>query len=311
MRQAPRLVAAGAVVGAAWALAPIARRHRAAAAPHRHDACAARGASPPTTGSPSFPDPTPALSRWRYGRCSASAAWTCSPGRISASAGSPTSSRELKPADTRVLRPTTGTCPISPASTSTATWSSPGTVRQRACACRTAIGYRRPPRPHLRRRDVGAVRAGRRLAQNRRRHLLLAKGTRRGSGARHDRAVAACHRAAAAASPELAGPQALPARRGRTRARRPLRRRHRQHAVAAVRRGLPRCAALGRNDRRPQRVAGARRRQRRGAVRLDRATPWIANLAVDPKTRSNTSVCMRFTDVAGGAADERGVSPTA
>ena len=26
------------------------------------------------------------------------------------------------------------------------------------------------------------------------------------------------------------------------------------------------------------------------------ATPWIANLAVDPKTRSNTSVCMRFTD---------------
>ena len=29
-------------------------------------------------------------------------------------------------------------------------------------------------------------------------------------------------------------------------------------------------------------------------------TPWIANLAVDPATRSNTSVCLRFTDVPGG-----------
>ena len=40
----------------------------------------------------------------------------------------------------RARRPTTGICPISPASTSTATSSSPGTARQRACACRTAIG---------------------------------------------------------------------------------------------------------------------------------------------------------------------------
>ena len=27
-------------------------------------------------------------------------------------------------------------------------------------------------------------------------------------------------------------------------------------------------------------------------------TPWIASLAVDPKTRSNTSVCLRFVDPA-------------
>jgi phosphoserine aminotransferase len=37
-------------------------------------------------------------------------------------------------------------------------------------------------------------------------------------------------------------------------------------------------------------------------------TPWIANLAVDPATRSNTSVCLRFTQVAGGADVERKVA---
>jgi phosphoserine aminotransferase len=33
-------------------------------------------------------------------------------------------------------------------------------------------------------------------------------------------------------------------------------------------------------------------------------TPWIANLAVDPATRSNTSICLRFTDVPGGVHEE-------
>ncbi len=37
-------------------------------------------------------------------------------------------------------------------------------------------------------------------------------------------------------------------------------------------------------------------------------TPWIANLAADPATRSNTSVCMRFTQVAGGASAERAIA---
>jgi phosphoserine aminotransferase len=37
-------------------------------------------------------------------------------------------------------------------------------------------------------------------------------------------------------------------------------------------------------------------------------TPWIANLAVDPATRSNTSVCLRFTDVPGGIHEERRIS---
>jgi len=37
-------------------------------------------------------------------------------------------------------------------------------------------------------------------------------------------------------------------------------------------------------------------------------TPWIANLAADPVTRSNTSVCMRFTEVAGGTPAERRIA---
>jgi phosphoserine aminotransferase len=48
-------------------------------------------------------------------------------------------------------------------------------------------------------------------------------------------------------------------------------------------------------------AAGLRRRADANAkVLIDWAerTPWIANLATDPATRSNTSVCLRFTDPA-------------
>jgi len=37
-------------------------------------------------------------------------------------------------------------------------------------------------------------------------------------------------------------------------------------------------------------------------------TPWIANLAAHPQTRSNTSVCLRFTDVKGGPEAERRIA---
>ncbi|MDH4982646.1 phosphoserine transaminase [Hyphomicrobium sp. D-2] len=37
-------------------------------------------------------------------------------------------------------------------------------------------------------------------------------------------------------------------------------------------------------------------------------TPWIANLAAHPATRSNTSVCMRFTDVGGASGAERRIA---
>lgn len=38
------------------------------------------------------------------------------------------------------------------------------------------------------------------------------------------------------------------------------------------------------------------------------ATPWIANLAIEPATRSNTSVCMRFTDAGSGRNAERSIA---
>jgi phosphoserine aminotransferase len=40
---------------------------------------------------------------------------------------------------------------------------------------------------------------------------------------------------------------------------------------------------------------------------IDR-TPWIANLAADPATRSNTSVCLRFTELAGGPSAARHIA---
>ena len=66
--------------------------------------------------------------------------------------------------------------------------------------------------------------------------------------------------------PSVAGPQGFRPGRKWPRAARCLRRRDHQHAVHAVRRGLPRCARLGRGHRWPLGVAGTRRRQRRGAV---------------------------------------------
>ena len=190
---------------------------------------------------------------------------------------------ELKPADTRVLTADYGHLPDLASrrlrSRRRLHLERHGSGRARAGR---QLDCRRPPRSHLRRCHVGAVRAGRRLAQNRCRHVLLAEGARRGSGARHDRPVAARLRASRKVI-DRAGRCPSSSVSPRTAAcSTTFSPGHHQHAVVAVRRGLPRCAALGRSDRRPHGVAGARRRQRRGAVRLDRATPWIANLAVDP-----------------------------
>ena len=49
------------------------------------------------------------------------------------------------------------------------------------------------------------------------------------------------------------------------------------------------------------------------AAAIDRfvaKTPWIDHLAIDPATRSNTSVCMKFTDdrIADGAAFAKAVA---
>lgn len=54
-------------------------------------------------------------------------------------------------------------------------------------------------------------------------------------------------------------------------------------------------------------VAGLMRRADENAAVLFswiERTPWIANLAVDPATRSNTSVCMRFSDAGLGREGE-------
>ena len=45
-------------------------------------------------------------------------------------------------------------------------------------------------------------------------------------------------------------------------------------------------------------AAGARRRQRQGALRLGRADAVARALAADPATRSNTSVCLKIADPA-------------
>ena len=80
-----------------------------------------------TGGSASSPVRTPEPSKWRCGRCSAPAVSTCSPGRVSARDGSPTSRPQLRLDDVRILEADYGArCPIFRASTATATWSSPG-----------------------------------------------------------------------------------------------------------------------------------------------------------------------------------------
>jgi len=53
-----------------------------------------------------------------------------------------------------------------------------------------------------------------------------------------------------------------------------------------------------------------RRADENAAVLFDwiERTAWIANLAIDAPTRSNTSVCLRFTDVPGGEEAERRIA---
>ena len=197
-------------------LAPVARRHGAAQARHRQDQ--ALLSFPPTIASRSCPAPTPAPSRWRCGPCSARAASTCWRGRISASAGSATSSAQLQLADARVLEADYGRLPDLGASISTATSSSPGTAPRPACACRTATGSPHvaagshsptPPRRVFAQDD--------RLAQSRCRHLLVAEGAGRRSRARHVHPVAARGGAPRELRAAVAAAQAVPPHAGRPR----------------------------------------------------------------------------------------------
>ena len=121
----------------------------------------------------------------------------------------------------------------------------------------------RPQGPHDLRRDLGGVRHGPALGQARCRHLVLAEGAGRRSGAWHagleparDRAAGKLHAALAAAenlSPHLEGQVQ----------RRHLQRGNHQHAVAARGRGCDRQPQMGGRGGRPPGVEGAQRGQSR------------------------------------------------
>ena len=130
-------------------------------------------------------------------------------------------------------------------------------------------------------------------------HLLLAEGAGRRGRARHADPVAARHRAARELHAALAAAEDLPPHQGRQADEGGVRGRDHQHAVDAVRGGLSRRAGLGREHRRPARRCYARA-DANAEVLYDWAerTPWVENLAVDPATRSNTSVCLKIVDPA-------------
>ena len=111
----------------------------------------------------------------------------------------------------------------------------------------------RPPRPHHLRCHVGGVCPAARLGQARCRDLLLAEGAGRRGGARHAGAEPPRGGAARDLQAGMAAAENFPHDQGRQAQRRYLRGRDHQHAVDALRRGLSRCAELGRN-----RSAGSR-----------------------------------------------------
>ena len=221
---------------------------------------------------------------------------TCWPGKASARAGSPTSVKQLKlEGCPRHHGAPTASCPTSPRSTRDA--------RRRVHLERHHLGRaraerrldrRRPRGPDDLRRHLGGLRPGARLREARCRHLLLAEGARRRGGARHADPVAARGRAARELHAALAAAEDLPPDQGRQADRGHLRGRDHQHALA--------CSCVedyldalewAAGDRRPR---GARRARPTPTPRCSHdwvaRTPWIANLAKDPATPSNTRVCL-------------------
>ena len=126
-------------------------------------------------------------------------------------------------------------------------------------------------RAHLHRRDLGDFRPADRFHEGRCRHLLVAESVGRGGSARHADPLAACHRAARELHAPLAPAEDFPPYQGRQAHEGGVRGRDPEHAVDAVRGGLPRCARLGREHRRPGGALRPRRRQRPCALRLGRA----------------------------------------
>ena len=105
--------------------------------------------------------------------------------------------KELKLKNVTVLRAAYGELPdlakVDAASDIVFTWNGT-TSGVRVPQCR--LDRRRSRRPHDLRRDLGRIRATARLAETRRRHLLLAEGARRRGRARHAHPFTARGRAA-------------------------------------------------------------------------------------------------------------------
>ena len=80
--------------------------------------------------------------------------------------------------------------------------------------------------------------------------------------------------------------------------RRHIRGRYHQHAVDAVRGGLPRRAGLGKSVGGLTALVARSDANAKAVADWVARTPWIDFLAKDPAIRSNTSVCLKVVDPA-------------
>ena len=179
-------------LGAARPLAPVGGGRGAAEAGHRPGRTRCSSCRP-TTGSPSCPAPTPAPSRWRCGPCSARAASTCWRWEDFGKRWvADIVAQSCKLADTRAargrLRPAAGLAAVDFDRDVVFTWNGTASGVRVPDGDWIAAG---PPRPHVRRCDLGVFAQAVDWAKVDVRDLLLAEGRRRRSGARHAGAVAA------------------------------------------------------------------------------------------------------------------------
>ena len=148
----------------------------------------------------------------------------------------------------------------------------------------------------LRRRHLGGVRAGSRLVEDRCRNLLLAEGAGRRGRARHAGSFTARHCPPQILHAGLAAAEDLPPDQGG---------KFMKEVFEGETINTPSMLAL--EDyldalKWAEGIGGLKALIARADANAEAIfdwtakTPWIANLAVAPETRSNTSVCLRFTD---------------